>query len=203
MTIAVFDPRRGCHAHRFPSGLRSPSTCRGTQIAKRVALGATHNGVFNRMVVIRSRDRRQQLTRHFCPRSARRDWALHDRIRRQGIPGQLHRQQDRNIRLHDDGLPRCWGMVLAYCVDPGRVLDAVMLGRDGARVPLQFVVGDSQDRRERDAGASDDVAEAANVRLAAFIWGRAVLPRQAHVSRQRGQDVPGTRGLVGPFYAVR
>ncbi len=81
-----------------------------------------------------------QLTRHFSPRSARRDWALHDRIRRQGVPGQLHRQQDRNIRLHDDGLPRCWGMVLAYCVEPGRALDAVMLSRDGARVPLQFVV---------------------------------------------------------------
>ena len=105
--------------------------------------------------------------------------------------------------LHDDGLPRCREMASAYWVEPGRVLDAVMLGREGARVPLQFVVGDYQDRRERHAGASDDVAEAANVRLAAFIWGRAVLPRQAHVSRQRGQDVPGTPGLVGPFYAVK
>lgn len=56
--------------------------------------------------------------------------------------------------------------------------------------------------RARHAGASDDVAEAANERSAAFIW-RAVLPRQAHVSRQRGQDVPGTPRLVGPFYAIK
>ena len=105
--------------------------------------------------------------------------------------------------LRDDSLPRCRTMAWAYCVEPRRTLDAEMVGIDGKRIPTRFGVGNYQGVRERHAGASDDVAEAAEAQSTAFVWGAPFfLGRRVSVVME-GRRMGDTPGLVGPFYAVQ
>ena len=63
--------------------------------------------------------------------------------------------------LQEDSLPRCRDMAWAYCAEPKRTLVADMVGADGKRIPTTFSVGNYRASRERQAGASDDIAEVA------------------------------------------
>ena len=105
--------------------------------------------------------------------------------------------------FRDDGLPRCRDRAWAYCVEPRRALAAELVGRNGTRVPVDFTVGDDRARRERRAGASDDVAEAAEPGSAAFVWGAPFFLGRRVSLVMDGRGVPDSPGLVGPFYAVR
>ena len=105
--------------------------------------------------------------------------------------------------LHDDGLPRCRDMAWAYCAEPRRSLDAEMVGADGARMSVEFVVGDYEARREQGAGASDDVAELSKPQSDAVVWGAPFfLGRRISLvmDSRRAGDAPG---LIGPFYALQ
>ena len=104
--------------------------------------------------------------------------------------------------LRDDSLPRCRDMAWAYCVEPRRTLDAEMVGIDGKRIPMNFGVGNYQSVRERHAGASDDVAEAAELQSDAVVWGAPFFLGRRVSLVMDGRSVPGISGLLGPCYIL-
>ena len=104
--------------------------------------------------------------------------------------------------LHDDSLPRCQGMTWAYCAEPRLFLDAEMVGRDEKRIPIGFAIGNYQARREQPAGASDDVAEAAEARSEGFVWGAPFFLGRRVSLVMDGKGVPGIPGIVGPVYGL-
>ena len=105
--------------------------------------------------------------------------------------------------LADGGLPRCAGMDWAFCAVPEARRDAVMVGRDGARVPVSFGVGDYRGIRERQAGAAAGLAVAADPSTTAFVWGAPFFLGRRVALVLDGRTVLGTPGLEGPFYAFR
>ena len=105
--------------------------------------------------------------------------------------------------LDDDRLPRCEGMAWAYCIKPGRRFDAEMLGQGGTRANVSLTIGDYKARRDRRVGASDDVAEAAQSRSAAFTWGAPFFLGRRVFLAIEGKPIAGAPGVFGPFYAVQ
>ena len=105
--------------------------------------------------------------------------------------------------LHDDSLPPCPDLAWAYCVQPRHPLDAELVGLDGARTSVNFAVGDYRARREQAAGASDDLAEAAEPKSTAFVWGAPFFLGRRVSLVMENKTVPGSPGLVGPFYGLQ
>ncbi len=103
----------------------------------------------------------------------------------------------------DDRLPRCPGMDWAFCAAPALRRGAVMVGRDGARIPAAFDVGDYRRIRDRRSGASAAVAVAADASTTAFVWGAPFFLGRRVALVLDGRTVPGVPGLEGPFYAFR
>ncbi len=102
----------------------------------------------------------------------------------------------------DDRLPRCPDMAWAYCAQPRRFLGAELVGLDGARTSVTFAVGNYQARREQAAGASDDVAEAAEVESTTFVWGAPFFLGRRTSLVLDGEGVTGAPGLRGPIYLL-
>jgi len=106
--------------------------------------------------------------------------------------------------VFDDALlPRCQGLAWAYCVTPARHFNAEMLGQDGTRTTVGLEIGDYQARRNGHAGASDDVAEAAESQSNAFVWGAPFFLGRRVFLVMEGKSVPGASGVAGPFYTVK
>lgn len=103
----------------------------------------------------------------------------------------------------DDGLPRCREMAWAYCVEPRRTLEMEMVGTDCMMIPTRFSVGDYQTGRGRHAGASDDVAEAAEPQSDAVVWGAPFFLGRRVSLVMDGRRVGDAPGLIGPFYALQ
>lgn len=104
--------------------------------------------------------------------------------------------------LADDLLPRCGGMGRAYCADPERQLEAVMVGNDGARLPMRFAVGDYRSSRQHRVGASGNVAVAADPASRAFVWGAPFFLGKRVSIVLDGMSIPGAPEVEGPLYAV-
>ncbi len=105
--------------------------------------------------------------------------------------------------LADERLPRCPGMGWAFCAAPALRRNAVMVGRDGMRIPVAFDVGDYRRIRDRRSGASAGIAVAAEASTAAFVWGAPFFLGRRIALVLDGRAVPGLPGLEGPFYAFR
>ncbi len=102
----------------------------------------------------------------------------------------------------DDALPRCRGMIWAFCVAPDVMREAVMVGRDGARTGVPFRIGDYRHLRQRGFGASAEIAVAAEPGSRAFVWGAPFFLGKRIALVMEGRAVPGAANLSGPFYAV-
>ena len=105
--------------------------------------------------------------------------------------------------LSDAGLPRCAGMNWAYCPVPDRVLDATMVGIDGAETPVAFRIGDYRAALDRRVGAWDGFAEVAEPSSRSFVWGAPLFFGRRIFVVQEGKAVPGNDRALGPFYAIR
>ena len=104
--------------------------------------------------------------------------------------------------LADDRLPRCEGLPWAFCAKPDRSLHAAMVGRDGAPVPVSFAVGDYRAMRDRNVGASDRYAVAAEPSSDAFVWGAPLFLGRRIAVVLEGKRMPGGASTLGPAYAV-
>ncbi len=77
-----------------------------------------------------------------------------------------------------------------------------MVGTEGSKISTRFSVGDYRARRERQAGASVDVAEVADPRSAAFVWGAPFFLGRRVALVMDGRNSSGTPNLQGPFYVL-
>ena len=103
----------------------------------------------------------------------------------------------------DDGLPRCPGMVWAFCVSPSRTLEAMMVGTDGRQIRVPFTVGDYRGALDRRVGAWDGFAEVAERSTNAFVWGAPFFVGRRVALVFDGKVTSDTGAVTGPFYALQ
>lgn len=104
--------------------------------------------------------------------------------------------------LDNPELPRCPGMDWAFCAEPGRWLEATVVGEAGTHHRWPFRVGDYSTARARDLGASDGMAVAAEPGSTSFVWGAPFFLGKRVAVVLDGMRVPGSADLQGPLYGI-
>ena len=101
-----------------------------------------------------------------------------------------------------DGLARCVEPAWALCTVPAQVFGAVMLGRDGASIPMTFQVGSYEAFLASGTGVSDSVATAGAASLRAFVWGAPFFLGKRVTLLLEGRTLPGRSDATDPLYAI-
>ncbi|WP_192843043.1 DUF3443 family protein [Aureimonas frigidaquae] len=102
----------------------------------------------------------------------------------------------------DDQLPTCPIKTAGYCLQPTATLDATMVGRNQATIPMTFKVGNYQTQRANNVGASDSLAVKAQPDSPAFVWGAPFFLGKRIFQLIDGQSLPTDGSVTGPLYAI-